>query len=227
MAHSALFGIAIGILSGIDIVYSSIATLLLFSVILASLYQKNQERGDAVLSAVSHFFLACGIVLLAKKDEESSHEIISVLFGNLANITQHQVWLSVIICIAVIMFLWRYISQLLLIVYDEELAIAEGVPVKKLQFGLLFVSSLVIAVAINIVGVLLISAILVFPALILTQWVNSPINSLFFASIISFTAMIIGIAVATSYNQAPGPLIVITLAVIYIFSTLFKALRKD
>ncbi len=221
ISHSALLGVALGIVSGLGIHFGLILVGVVFSVLIVVLQQQKFLSNDAILGIFSHIALSLGIVVLAIIGGVN-RDYFSLLFGDILSITNYDiVWVySMLIIIAtLLLFFWQ---RLLLLALDEELAKAEGL--KHIFYPLLFMFMIAFAVSVSvqIVGVLLITSLLIIPPAIAKAFARTPTQMVFQSIFAALLAVIVGLSSSVLYDLATGPAIVITLGILFVFSQFFN-----
>ena len=153
LAHSALFGVALGLLFDINLALAVIAGCLLLAFVLVALQRRQPLASDTILGILAHSTLSLGLVTLSFMDSVRV-DLMGYLFGDLLAVSAMDlIWIgagSVIVLVCMIA-LWR---PLLAITVHEELAQVEGLPVAHLCLVLMVLMALVIDVAMTIFCVL-------------------------------------------------------------------------
>lgn len=162
MAHSSLLGIALGFLFNIDLTLGVFSVAAAVAVLLFFLQRQKQIATDAILGTLAHASLALGILVISLMTWIRV-DLMSFLFGDILSVEIRDIyWIygGGLVVLVLLAWLWK---PLLAFTVDEDLARAEGIPsVRQLVFMLLIAA--VIALAIKIVGVLLVTALLIIPA---------------------------------------------------------------
>jgi zinc transport system permease protein len=208
LAHSSLLGIALGILLGVNLQLSIVVICLGSAALLIFLDQRKNVAIDTLLGILAHSTLAIGVVLLAVSNTAPIN-LEAYLFGELLTIaTTDLVWVVVtsLLVLAVIFVFW---NQLLSITVHEELADIEGVDVKKLRYLLVVLMALITAVAMKIVGVLLITSLLIIPPAAARQVSKSPEQMAVIASVLGSLSVVLGLYLAFRADTPVGPTIVV------------------
>jgi len=208
LAHSALLGIALGILLGINLQLSIVVICLASAALLIFLDQQKTVAIDTLLGILAHSTLAIGVVVLAVSNTAQIN-LEAYLFGELLTIaTVDLLWvvLSSVLALVVLIVFW---NQLLSITVHEELAEIEGVKVKKLKYLLVILMALITAVSMKIVGVLLITSLLIIPPAAARQISKSPEQMAILASLLGSFSVIVGLFVAFQADTPVGPSIVV------------------
>jgi zinc transport system permease protein len=217
LAHSALLGVAVGLWFAITPGVAVTLVCLLIAVALLGFQRQHTLATDTVLGILSHSSLALGLVAMslipgARLDLEA------LLFGDLLTVTTEDVvtiWVTTLIVSLLLVKLWR---SLLAITVHEDLARVEGVRVGLVKTVLMLALALVIAIAMKVVGVLLITALLIIPAATARRFSSSPEQMAITASIIGLLAVCLGIASSWQWDTPAGPSIVLCTGVLFLLS---------
>ena len=221
LAHSALLGIALGILLNLNLQFSIIVICLIVAIFLIFLEKQKAVAIDTLLGILAHSTLAIGVVVLSISNTAQIN-LEAYLFGELLTIaTWDLVW--VVVASALIMsVLFLFWNQFLSVTVHEELASIEGVNVNRLRYLLIILMALITAVAMKIVGVLLITSLLIIPPAAARQVAKSPEQMAIIASALGCFSVVVGLFAAFRADTPVGPSIVVvatvTFFVLYFFS---------
>lgn len=217
LSHSALFGVALGLLLNINLTLAVIVGCLLLALVLVALQARQPIASDTLLGILAHSTLSLGLVTLSFM-KEVRVDLMGYLFGDLLAISPADLlWilLGCVIVLCCILLLWK---PLLSITVHEELAKVEGMPVAGLRLALMLLIAMVIAVAMKIVGVLLITALLIIPAAAAQRHARSPEQMAVGASLVGVLAVCGGLSLSWWFDPPAGPSIVLCAALIFICS---------
>ncbi|MFK0382657.1 MULTISPECIES: metal ABC transporter permease [Rhizobium/Agrobacterium group] len=219
MAHSALLGVALSLLFQINLTVSVFLVASLVSVLLLFLQRRQALSADALLGILSHSALAIGLVIVAFMTWVRI-DLISFLFGDILAVTTTDIaliWGGGLVVIGVMVKLWR---PLLASTVNAELAEAEGLnpELAKLLFTLLM--ALVIAIAMKVVGIMLITSLLIIPAATARRFSSTPEVMAVIASLIGAIAVFGGLMGSLTYDTPSGPSIVVAAVVLFVVSLL-------
>lgn len=223
LAHAALLGVALGLLLQVNISLAVVLVCLLLALLLSTLMHTRIIATDTLLGILSHASLSLGLVSLSIFDHQSI-DLIGFLFGDLLAIgVQDLTWiaLSCGLALVVLVRLWR---PLLAITVNEELAQVEGINVALVRTLLMLLVAVVIAVAMKVVGVLLITSLLIIPAAAARGLSNSPEQMAVLASLLGMLAVSGGLALSWFYDTPTGPSIVLIASAL--FFVLFSFARS-
>lgn len=163
LAHSALLGIALGLLLEVDLQLSVLVLALVIAIALLALQHRSKLATDTLLGILAHGSLAIGLVAISFRDDIRV-DLLAYLFGDILAVGSGDVlwiWAGSLLSLTVLILIWR---PLLNLSVHSELAAVEGVKVARVKLAFMLLVALVIAVAMKIVGVLLITALLIIPA---------------------------------------------------------------
>lgn len=145
------------------------AVTILSAVLLLRTGQRAKIKGDAAVAMISVGALAIGYLLMNifSKSSNLSGDVCSTLFGStsILTLTDTQVWVSVILSIVVVAVFILFYHKIFAVTFDEEFALATGTKAGLYNLLISVVIAVIIVLAMNLVGSLLISALVIFPAL--------------------------------------------------------------
>ncbi|WP_461481118.1 zinc ABC transporter permease subunit ZnuB [Porticoccus sp.] len=219
LAHSSLLGVALALLFSLNPTISVVAICLLLALILVSLQQQQTLASDTLLGILSHTSLAIGLVAMALMPSVRV-DLLSLLFGDLLTVTGRDVLTIYVVGAIAIALLIRLWKPLLAITIHEELARVEGVPVTAVRTALMLIVALEIAIAMKVVGVLLITALLVIPAATARRFAHTPEQMAIFASGVGCLAVLMGLSASWFMDTPAGPSIVLSAGILFALALL-------
>tara|TARA_E500000178_G_scaffold266385_1_gene263759 strand:- start:51 stop:749 length:699 start_codon:yes stop_codon:yes gene_type:complete len=225
IAHSSLLGVGLGILLGTGINFGVIIICLLFGILFLWLQQSKILSTDTLLGVLAHLALSIGIIVISLN--RIKIDIEAFLFGDILTVSSSDLWimyLGVGITILLILINW---SSLLLVTIDEDLARAEGINPIYINLLLTIVLTIVVAVSLQIIGLLLITAMLIIPAATSRRLANSPGQMALIATLVGVISVISGIFLSVELDAPSGPSIVVISAILFFLSYLFGLIQKD
>ena len=163
LAHAALLGVALGVVAGISVNVGIVIVCAGVASALVLLQQQRMLASDTLLGLLAHSTLSLGLVALALL-ETVRVAILAYLFGDILAVSPTDLlWIygGGAVALAVLIAIWR---PLLSITVNEELARVEGVNALRVRLVFMLLIALVIAVALKVVGMLLITSLLIIPA---------------------------------------------------------------
>lgn len=214
LAHSALLGVALGFLLGVDPVIGVIALCVCLSLLLVLLQQQRRLATDTLLGILSHSALATGLVVISLMDWLRI-DLLGYLFGDILAVSVADViwiWAGGGLALALLAVLWR---KLLALTVHADLAAAEGVNVPLVRLGFMLLIALVIAIAMKIIGILLITSLLIIPAAAARRFAASPEQMAVIAALIGASAVMLGLAGSLMLDTPSGPSVVVAAASLF------------
>ncbi|PBQ14590.1 zinc ABC transporter permease [Pseudomonas congelans] len=217
LSHAALLGVALGFLLDISPTIAVTIGCLLLAVLLVTLQQRQPLASDTLLGILAPSTLSLGLVVLSFMHEVRI-DLMAYLFGDLLAISPADLgWIlgGSTLVLVLIVALWR---PLLAMTVHEELARVEGLPVATLRMTLMLLIAVVIAVAMKIVGVLLITSLLIIPAAAAQRHARSPEQMALGASLLGVIAVCAGLSLSWFKDTPAGPSIVVSAAALFLLS---------
>ncbi|PCJ24307.1 MAG: hypothetical protein COA96_09910 [SAR86 cluster bacterium] len=224
LAHSALLGIAIGLITGSNPQLSIIICCLLFAFILTVLNRSSSVSTDTLLGILAHSSLALGIVVLAMADSVRV-DLEAYLFGALLTISNADLIWTLAVVLIVSCTLYVFWNDLVSITVHAELAKIEGLNVNRLNLILVMLIALTIAVSMKIVGVLLVTSLLIIPPAAARHLAETPEQMAIKASGIGVLSVVLGLGCAFYFDVPVGPTIVIVATLIFLALYFTQSLR--
>lgn len=222
LAHAALLGVALAIaaeqlpMAGVGLIGILIAVLLFW------LEKQRDLSTDILLGILSHSSLALGLIVLSIIQAQGYNiDLMSYLFGDLLAVSQTDVLLMFISAFVILLVFSQILSPLISISVNEDLARIDGVAVEKIRFVFMILLALVIAVALKVVGILLITALLIIPAANARLFSKSPRQMVFVSVLLAVSAVLLGLYSSLNWDLPAGPAIVISAATLFFISRLF------
>lgn len=224
LAHSALLGIAFGLLLNINLSLAVTLGCLLLALILVFLQQNRFIATDTLLGILSHSTLALGLVTVSLIGD-TRIDLMAYLFGDLLSANASDViTIFSVAAFVIISLIWLW-KPLLAITVHEDLARIEGVPVTAVRTGLMLLMALVIAIAMKVVGVLLITALLIIPAAASRRLSHTPEQMAVIASLLGCLSVCAGLAASFYWDTPAGPSVVLSASGLFLLTLLKKQPR--
>ena len=221
LGHSALTGVALGVLLGIE---NEIISLIAFGVLMALIITRVKNKGnassDTVISVFSSTAIALGLLVLSYGGGFSKYS--AYLVGDILSVTPSEILCLLAVLIGVLV-LWSFIyNKLLLISINRELAASRGV--KTVLYENIFVIAVAVAVMFSIksVGILLINSLLILPAATSRNVAKNSRSYLYISVVISLLCGVTGLITSFYINTSAGATIVMALASVFFVTYIIK-----
>ncbi len=226
LAHSGLMGVALGLLLGLDAGLGVLIVCIALALVLVLLQRQRQLATDTLLGMLSHTTLSLGLVALAFI-ETVRVDLVSYLFGDILSITPSElywIWGGGLLVLGLMAWLWR---PLLALTVHEDMARVEGVPVFWVRLGFMLLIAVVIALAMKIVGILLITSLLIIPAAAARCFARNPEQMAVLASGLGCCAVALGLWGSMQWDTPSGPSVVVAAAGLFILSQVWPQARRS
>lgn len=214
LAHVSLAGVAIGLLLKINPLLTALGASALSALAMERLRANKKIYGETALSIFLSGSLALAVVLISLA-HGFNVDLLSYLFGSIVTVSQTDVYLILVLSLVIMIALVAFYKELVYISFDEQAARVSGIPVRLLNDLFILLAAATIAIAIPIIGILLISALLVLPVVIALQFKKSFKTTLFLAEIVSIGSVLLGILVSFYLNISTGGVIVLIMLLIF------------
>lgn len=225
LSHAALLGVALALLLELNITAAVFAVSALVSVLLLALQRRAVLSSDALLGLLSHSALAIGLVVLAFMTWVRV-DLMSFLFGDILAVSKTDlavIWVGGIAVLAVLAWIWR---PLFAATVNREIAEAEGQQPDRVELVFMLLMASVIAIALKIVGVLLITAMLIIPAATARRLASTPERMAVLASAAGMVSAVGGLYGSLAWDTPAGPSIVVAAVVLFVLALLPVARRS-
>ena len=221
LAHSTLLGLCFSLLLGINLYVGLTAMCVSVAYGLALLSRHTSVGQDAILSILAYASLSLGLIL-ATTLTGIRIDLLSYLYGDILAVNHSDlIWIYgvVLIIMMVLSRLWR---PLLSMTVHEDLARVEGIPVRAIHSLLVLLMAIFFAVAMKLVGILLITGLLIIPASAARSFARTPGQMALLASCFGMLSVCVGILASITMDWPTGPAIVVVAVVIFLFSNFAK-----
>jgi len=224
LAHVSFATVAIALLLRAQPMVVSIPLVSIASLVILKLNEKARVYGDAAIGLVSSFGIALGVII-ASTAGGFNVDLFSYLFGNILSVSGFEVWLTVTISLLVALVTALFYHDLFAITFDEDYAQVSGIKVKAVNKILILLTSLIVVLGIKIVGTMLVSSLIILPAISALQIVKSFRATIALAGIFAVISVIIGIFASYVLNYPSGATIVMVNFIIFIALFLYSRVK--
>ncbi|HAU66169.1 MAG: hypothetical protein A2017_16250 [Lentisphaerae bacterium GWF2_44_16] len=215
LAHVSLAGVAGGLFLGISTVWSALIACLLAILGMERIREQRTLSSDTVVSLFLFGGLALGVVLIGLRPAGGVN-VANYLFGSVLTVSQETIrqiaFMGAVVCLLAGIF-WRSFFAVSL---DEDVAASGGLPVRFLNRTLAVLGATVIAISINVVGVLLIGALMVIPVLAAEQFRLGFRSTWMISLSLSIFSVVFGLIGSYYLNLASGASIVLCSVVLFL-----------
>lgn len=224
LGHSALTGIAVGVICGMkDTTISMVIFAIVFALLLNQIGSMNTASTDTIISVFSSCSVAVGLAILSKGGNFSKYS--SILVGDILSITTREIVYLFLIFVITIVFWVAGFNWLNAICIHRTLAKSKQIPVRLMDNMFAVLVALIVMLSIKWVGILIINALLILPAASARNIADNMREYHLFSVIFSVFSGVLGLFISYYTNVASGPMIVIIASIIYFATFIFG--RKE
>lgn len=213
LADVGFASLSLALAVGASPILVSTPIVILTSFVIMYISQSKKINGDVAIGIFSTSALAFGIIVTSFSNGLNM-DVYSYMFGSILSMSQVDVIMSIILSIIVITVFVVFYNRLFIITVDEDFAKASGINITFYQFLISFLTALTIVVGMRMMGTLLISSLIIFPAVIARKFVSSFKGLMFLTAFISIFCFIVGILISFLFNLPTGAGIVLVNVVV-------------
>ena len=221
LGHSALAGVGIGMLLGVENVTLSLVVFgVLFAVLVSTVNRSGAATKDTTISVFSSMGIALGLLLLSRGGKFSSYS--SLLTGDILSIGQQDLlWLLIGLVTGTAAWMFLY-NPLLVSAVSPELAESRGIRTRYLEYGFAVLVAVAVMLAIRWVGVLLINALLILPAAAARNVSRSAAQHALLSILFGLVSGVAGLVMSYGMNTGVGVAVVLCAGLIYFVTLLIR-----
>jgi len=223
LGHSALLGISLGLLLGLNPSVVLLPFAVCFALVVTYLLENTRLWTDALLNIIYSSSLAIAIIVLSFVGQYKGG-LNNLLFGDILAVQSNDLGVSTILLLLCILFVGLTLRTQMLLTLNEPLAIARGVNVAAQRTVFIVLLALVVGVSIKAIGVLLVSAFIVIPASA-ARLVSRTFNQyVVFSSVLGAVSAVLGMIFSAGFDLPSGPSIVVTQLAIFLLALIIPQL---
>ncbi|CAN5593253.1 metal ABC transporter permease [soil metagenome] len=224
IGHVAFIGVAAALLTSTAPIVWTIAAATLGAVALELLRERGRVAGDVALALIFYGGIAGGL-LLTDLGNASNTNLLSALFGSVLTVSAADLVSVAIISVAVVVVTVALRKELFVVCYDEEVARASGLPVRTLNLTIAITAAVTVAVTLQVVGILLVAAMLVLPVAAVQQVTHSFRATVLASQALGVAVSVGGLVLAYYADVRPAATIVACGIVAFLVATRLGPLR--
>ena len=223
IAHAAYGGIGLSLFFGWPYMIGTIGFSITAAMVMAAVSLKARHRADTIIGVIWALGMATGIILLDLTPGYNV-DLMSYLFGSILAVPGSDLWVMMIVGILVTIFVVYFYKELLAISYDEEFARIRGVPTRRLYFALIGLLALTIVMVIQIVGLILVIALLTIPPFIVEKYAKSLLQMMVGASLLGAVFTVSGLWLSYAFNLTSGACIILVSGIVFFLNFVIERL---
>ncbi|XKI48379.1 metal ABC transporter permease [Altericista sp. CCNU0014] len=220
MAHCVLPGLSVSFFLGINILIGAFTSGILGTLFVAWIRSQSRVKVDAAMALTFSSFFALGVTLITTL--KNKIDLDSFLFGDILGINTQDIYRTIVIAVSIVAIVKLFYKELLFYTFDRSGAQAMGLPVNAIHFGFTAAVTLTIIASMQAVGVILVIALLVGPALTAYLLVKELHQMMGLGALVGVFASTSGVYISYYWNLPSGPAIVLVSSALFIFALLLS-----
>ncbi len=219
IAHSVLGGMGAALYLGYDPLAGAMAAAVLAALSIGWVRLRWQAQEDTLIGALWAVGMAAGILFIAKTPGYQA-DLMSYLFGNILLVPESSLWFMAALDAVLLLIVGAFHRQFLAVVFDEEFARLRGIPVTFFYLLLLILVAVTVVLLIQVVGLILVLALLTLPAAVAAHYVHSLGRMMLLATLVGCAVTLSGLALSYEPDLPAGATIVLVAGAVYMVSAL-------
>ena len=225
LSHVSFGALAIAVALGITPLYFSIPVVILAAFFLLRAADNPNRSNDAAIAALSAASLAIGILVISRTSGMTT-DVDSYMFGSVLAMTWADVALSVVLCAAVLTMFLLFYHKIFAVTFDESFSRATGLHVNRYNTLLAILTALTIVLGMRMMGAMLISSLIIFPALTAMRLFRSFRNVVLCAAVMSVVCFCAGLIISFVYSTPVGATVVAADLAVFLAACVIRLLRR-
>jgi zinc transport system permease protein len=224
IAHAAYGGIGLAFYFNWPYLPGTIGFSLFAAMVMAAISHTAKHRADTIIGVIWALGMAFGIILIDLTPGYNV-DLMSYLFGSILTVPGSDLFVMAVVGVIMAILVVYYYQDLLAMSYDEEFARIRGVPVKKLYFGLICMLAVTIVLIIQVVGLILVIALLTIPPFIVEKYAKSLAQMMVASSMLGAVFTVTGLWFSYRYNLTSGASIIMISGIVFLISLVVDMIR--
>ena len=221
IAHAAYGGVGLAFFFGLSPMLGILGFSLLISVLMAAITFKARHRADTIIGVLWALGMALGVILIDLTPGYNV-DLMSYLFGSILTVPSSDLWLMVGVTVLVILTVGYFYNDFVSLSYDEEFAQVRGVPVRMLYYLLMAMIALSVVMIIQVVGLILVIALLSIPPYIAERFSRSLLIMMLYSILLNILFSWSGLWLSYAFNLTSGASIIMVGGAGFFLSFLIK-----
>ena len=224
IAHAAYGGIGLAFYFKWPYLPGTIGFSLFAAMVMAAISYTVKHRADTIIGVIWALGMAFGIILIDMTPGYNV-DLMSYLFGSILTVPRSDLLIMAAIGVMMTVLVAYYYQDLLAMSYDEEFARIRGVPVKKLYFGLIGMLAVTIVLVIQVVGLILVIALLTIPPFIVEKYAKSLVQMMVASSFLGMVFTVTGLWFSYRFNLTSGASIIMVSGILFLVFFMVDKIR--
>ncbi len=226
LSHVAFGALTVAMALNLTPLYVSIPVVVISAFLLLKLSERSKLKSDSAIALISTVALAIGVISISLAKGVNT-DVFSYMFGSILAMNSTDVVISIALSIVVLVLVILFYNKIFAVTFDENYAMATGTNSNLYNMIIAFLTAITIVIGMRIMGTMLISSLIIFPALTSMRVCKTFKSVMISSAIISVICLLLGIIISYIYAIPTGASIVMVNAIMFvIFFFVGKVLNK-
>lgn len=225
LSHVSFGALSVAVAMGVSPLWISIPVVVLASFFLLRIRENAHMKADAAIAVVSSSALAAGITVTALTTGINT-DVSSYMFGSILVMSKQDVIISLVLCCIVLLLYLLFYSRIFSITFDESFSRASGIAVGRFNALLSVLTAVTITLGMRMMGAMLISSLIIFPALIAMRLQKSFRGVVIVAAVTAVDDFLIGLILSFMLSTPTGASVVLVNLAVLLITSLIQKIRR-
>jgi zinc transport system permease protein len=223
IAHAAYGGIGLAFYFGWPYMICTIGFSLAAGMVMAAVSMHSKHRADTVVGVIWAVGMACGVIL-TDLTPGYNVDLMSYLFGSILAVSAGDIWIMLVVAVVIMGLTTFFYQDLLAMSYDEEFARIRGVPVRALYFMLIGMLAVTIVMVIQVVGLIMVIALLTIPPFIVEKYARSLFQMMLGSGLLGAVFTLGGLWFSYTFDLTSGACVIMVAGISFFLFLLIERL---
>ena len=217
IAHSAYGGIGLAFFLGLPYMVGAFSFSLFSAMIMAAVSTRSKQRADTIIGVMWAVGMAVGILLIDLTPGYNV-DLMSYLFGSILSVPRSDLLVMTIAGSGILLLVFYFFNDLLVMSYDEEFAMVRGVPVRRLYYMLIGIVAVTVVMMVQVVGLILVIALLTIPPYISEKYTKSLVQMMILSCFLGGVFTTSGLWISYRFDLTSGATIIFLAGIVFLLS---------
>lgn len=224
LADVGFASLSIALILGLPPLVFSVPVMILTSFVIMYISQNKKISGDVAIGIFATGALSVGVIVTSLS-KGFNVDVYNYMFGSILAVNKSDLWISIVLSVIVLLSFVLFYNRIFLITVDEKFAVASGINVTVYQFLISILTSLTVVIGMRMMGTLLISSLIIFPAVIARKFSKGFKSLVVISAIISVFCFMVGMCASFLLNTPIGATVVCTNIVLLLLISAINGLK--
>lgn len=225
LSHVGFGALCVALAMNVAPLYVSVPVVVIAAFLLLKISENSKIKGDAAIALISSASLAVGIIVTSVTTGINS-DVNGYMFGSILAMSRTDVVVSIILSAAVLLLYVAFYNRIFTVTFDESFARATGTQTSAYNSLIALLTALTIVIGMRIMGALLVSSLVVFPALTAMRVCKSFKNVVIVSSVVSVACFFIGLVASFAFSLPAGASVVVTNTAVFCIFSVFGIIKR-